>query len=92
MQIAKQIRTHFAKVIRVCQSALRREEEKRKRKRGEDWQKEEGQAWPSQADSFLTAVAFDKFDVQQARRVAVVPVAVVAVACVAAAVVVESEK
>lgn len=62
---------------------------------GEDWQKEEGQAWPSRADSFLTAVAFDKFDVQQARRVAVfaVPVVLVAVvACVAAAVVVESEK
>lgn len=71
----------------------------RRRGEGEEGgrQKEEGQAWPSRADSFLTAVAFDKFDVQQARRVAVVhvaavPVAVVAVACVAAVVVVESEK
>lgn len=90
MQIAKQIRTHFAKVIRVCQSALQRVEEKRKGEGGR--QKEKGRAWPSRVDSFLTAVAFDKFDVQQARRVAVAVVPVAVVACVAAAVVVESEK
>lgn len=66
----------------------------RRRGEGEEGgrQKEEGQAWPSRADSFLTAVAFDKFDVQQARRVAVAVVPVAVVACVAAAVVVESEK
>lgn len=46
MQIAKQIRTHFAKVIRVCQSALQREKKRRrgggvgKRKRAERGQVE----------------------------------------------------